>query len=101
MSPGSSPGWFTDPAPFFTGPLDPAEAEAALGEGMEPLYEALQGVSGLVTGMVGARRGGSLVTCGAGARRGGALLCVVGRSLVTSGRAKPDHSWVASEGLSR
>lgn len=48
-------GWFTDPAPFFTGPLDPAEAEAALGEGMESLYEALQGVSGLVTGTLIAR----------------------------------------------
>ncbi|KAG2499292.1 hypothetical protein HYH03_002870 [Edaphochlamys debaryana] len=43
-------GWFTEPAPFFSGPLDPAEAAAALSEGLEPLWAALEAVSGLVSG---------------------------------------------------
>ncbi|KXZ56701.1 hypothetical protein GPECTOR_1g631 [Gonium pectorale] len=48
-------GWFTEPAPFFDGPLDPADAEAVLAEGLQPLYEALDAVSGLVTGTLIAR----------------------------------------------
>ncbi|GIL99393.1 hypothetical protein Vretimale_4564 [Volvox reticuliferus] len=43
-------GWFTEPAPFFQGPLDPADAEEALNEGLAPLWDALEGISGLITG---------------------------------------------------
>ncbi|KAG2442902.1 hypothetical protein HXX76_002978 [Chlamydomonas incerta] len=48
-------GWFTEPAPFFDGPLDAADAEVALNEGLEPLWEALEAVSGLITGTLIAR----------------------------------------------
>ncbi|GLC35784.1 hypothetical protein PLESTB_000493900 [Pleodorina starrii] len=43
-------GWFTEPAPFFQGPLEPADAEEALNGGLAPLWDALEGISGLVTG---------------------------------------------------
>ncbi|PNG99733.1 hypothetical protein TSOC_014484, partial [Tetrabaena socialis] len=48
---GAGPtGWFTEPSPFFDGPLDPAEAAEALNGGLEPLYMALEDLSGLLTG---------------------------------------------------
>jgi hypothetical protein len=34
-------GWFTDPSPFFDGPLDEQEAMDALNTALEPLLEAL------------------------------------------------------------
>lgn len=34
-------GWFTDPSPFFDGPLDEQEAMDALKTALEPLLEAL------------------------------------------------------------
>ncbi|EFJ42896.1 hypothetical protein VOLCADRAFT_96875 [Volvox carteri f. nagariensis] len=43
-------GWFTEPAPFFQGPLDPADAEEVLNEGLGSLWDALEGISGLITG---------------------------------------------------
>ncbi|GLI68961.1 hypothetical protein VaNZ11_013489 [Volvox africanus] len=43
-------GWFTEPMPFFQGPLDPADAEEALNGGLAPLWDALEGISGLITG---------------------------------------------------
>ncbi|GFR41277.1 hypothetical protein Agub_g1952 [Astrephomene gubernaculifera] len=48
-------GWFTEPTPFFHGPLDPGDAEEALRAGLEPLWEALEGLSGLITGTLIAR----------------------------------------------
>ena len=47
-------GWFTEPAPFFTGPLEPEDAEEVLNEALEPTLEAFEGLSGLLTGAAGA-----------------------------------------------
>lgn len=35
-------GWYTDPSPFFDGPLQEADAEAPLDAALQPLFETLQ-----------------------------------------------------------
>jgi hypothetical protein len=46
------PGWFTEPSPFFDGPLEEEEALQHLNAALEPMFEQLQAlpqVTGTIT----------------------------------------------------